>query len=444
MEMQLPSVNPGVSSGLRRQVTTWTNSIGQSGSYINNVVGASFKSGVKNPRAKWRPCSSYRAYYTQVIPNPFGFKDTWSGITWFGTTDHVNGVSGIPQGQDAYGTTGVDPRVPVVSSNLINEVKTHAMLDLGNASADLSADLVEVAQTIDLIADLLARSISAYNSLRSGRYADALKALTHTYEQYGKYIKRSLRGSPFGSTSYGFRLNRELFRQSRAGGYLHLNLDPKTWWDRVSRARSQGPEFDRLWLELQYGWLPLLGSVAGTIEWLGSSAPKRNMMVTGYASRSMSDPPTNYSYLKYSGTSFAQCECKVIGLVTNPELANAQAIGLTAFNLITAAWEGMPFSFIVDWVIPVSSWLQALSARQGLTYFDGYLGLKRVNDFVVTSQMAGRVAVTQHPSLQVKGVIYQRIPLGGFPIPGLYYKSPFSSTHVANALALVNSTRRWY
>jgi len=108
-------------------------------------------------------------------------------------------------------------------------------------------------------------------------------------------------------------------------------------------------------------------------------------------------------------------------------------------NPAEVAWELTPWSFVVDWFIPVGNFLEALTARAGVTFIDGCSAYKVVSDRHMTymGYDSGALPLTNSFGITSHCESYTRRKLGGFPYPGFYYKSPFSSKHALNALALV-------
>jgi hypothetical protein len=51
--------------------------------------------------------------------------------------------------------------------------------------------------------------------------------------------------------------------------------------------------------------------------------------------------------------------------IDNPALATAQAVGLT--NPALVAWELVPYSFVIDWFLPIGNWLTAIAPLVGIT-----------------------------------------------------------------------------
>jgi hypothetical protein len=116
-------------------------------------------------------------------------------------------------------------------------------------------------------------------------------------------------------------------------------------------------------------------------------------------------------------------------------------------NPLSVAWEVLPFSFVIDWLVPVGSTLEALTAPLGYSV----KGMTHSRVHECTSQQSWMCGPYLAQGQFFTGTPFKRIVASfdfsrslvpGFPLPGLYFKSPFSSTHVANALALYTSLRR--
>lgn len=61
--------------------------------------------------------------------------------------------------------------------------------------------------------------------------------------------------------------------------------------------------------------------------------------------------------------------------VTNPDLYKLEQLGLT--NPAHVAWELVPFSFVVDWFVPVGQFIQSIQPPSGVTVLDGWTYVKR-------------------------------------------------------------------
>lgn len=117
-------------------------------------------------------------------------------------------------------------------------------------------------------------------------------------------------------------------------------------------------------------------------------------------------------------------------------------------NPINLAWEVLPFSFVVDWFLPIGPWLETLSAWNGLEFVGGSQTLftRGWTHLSVDYQGPCRFIVNdqgiwvKHSRFSQEVVLLDRSTLGGFPTQTLpTFKNPLSVTHASNALALVRS-----
>jgi len=117
------------------------------------------------------------------------------------------------------------------------------------------------------------------------------------------------------------------------------------------------------WLELQYGWLPLLKDVKGGAEFLAHQlntplhvTVKVRHKVEAYPVRSLNGNAV-YTFGWHRSTGQIIYRAKEIDV--------PQLVGLT--DPASVAWELLPFSFVADWFLPIGSWLDARGLSQALT-----------------------------------------------------------------------------
>lgn len=118
------------------------------------------------------------------------------------------------------------------------------------------------------------------------------------------------------------------------------------------------------WLELQYGWLPLLSDVyesAKAFEKL-SQAPritKVSVFKTKEKPWNGSQSPANwYGYGKYRFI-------KKLTYEMTEDLSASRSLGL--LDPLSLTWELLPYSFVVDWFIPIGTYLENLNVIPKLT-----------------------------------------------------------------------------
>nr|QDH88751.1 MAG: hypothetical protein H1BulkLitter6286_000004 [Leviviridae sp.] len=231
----------------------------------------------------------------------------------------------------------------------------------------------------------------------------------------------------------------------------HGNEGNQNHTRRTTRRRrylSTGSAADD-WLQLKYGWMPLLSDVNGACEELARTLTYRpdirkvSAQAKVQREKSLSFPKYATTWPTCSGKGSVEITCKgvveyqVASRVTS-FLANTGLI-----NPLEVAWEVIPYSFVVDWFLPVGSFLNNLDYDTGLVFLRGWItfhGSSRVE--IRTDNGGGFDGVTSQTwsggSIQSDARGYHRDPLGGFPaVPSPSLKDPISLAHVENALALL-------
>jgi hypothetical protein len=120
----------------------------------------------------------------------------------------------------------------------------------------------------------------------------------------------------------------------------------------------------------------------------------------------------------------------------------ATALGLT--NPLAVVWEKVPYSFVVDWFIPISDYLSTLDATQGLVFMKGckttFVKGRSTRIEVGKEYESGgnHHSMVQHDVAHWERIRVTRESLGTFPSPVFpSFKSPLGVRHALNALALM-------
>lgn len=247
---------------------------------------------------------------------------------------------------------------------------------------------------------------------------------------------------------------RALFQPSQVRRYK--NYKAKGWldddrflkWERerhhLKRLRFKPPDRDvsSLWLEFAYGWKPLLQDAYSGAEFLAHQleAPLQNVVRVSLKRQNESlqtSSPVTYSYRKGTVTTTKWIKAKIT------EVSPAKLSGLT--DPLSVAWELVPFSFVIDWFIPIGNYLSArglVSSLEGtmvistLTVRRG-IGLKRIDGagFIISDDHASVTDVTFTREVnQPIGALLQfpsMKPLGSVP----------SWMRAANAVSLLDQLR---
>lgn len=145
-----------------------------------------------------------------------------------------------------------------------------------------------------------------------------------------------------------------------------------------------------------------------------------------HASGRPSSPTYNTSWVRGTTHLRAAFDIEVI----NDSLLTLDQCGL--INPLSVAWELVPFSFVVDWFLPIGTYINSMS---------DYAGTRRTNVYQTTfSKTKGTILYPNDgKKLEDEAIRCQRV-LTVPKLPPLWaldLKLNQSKTHVANALALI-------
>jgi hypothetical protein len=202
------------------------------------------------------------------------------------------------------------------------------------------------------------------------------------------------------------------------------------------------------WLELQYGWLPLLSDVKAGAEWLANRLEvpfkQRYAVHRRVATVDTKLTPWVTYYLGVpnvnpvpSSTVVAEYRKQIVAYITErPSVA--VSLGLT--DPLSIVWEKIPFSFVGDWFIPIGDYLGARGFASSLS-----------GTFITTVKVSNGCYVNGNGNFDVPRYIGERsmsitrsISTSlSVPMPVLKQFGQIASwQHCANAVALlVQQTR---
>lgn len=232
---------------------------------------------------------------------------------------------------------------------------------------------------------------------------------------------------------------------------------------RLGYKASSKKRAANLWLEVQYGWRPLVSDVMNGIEALKRQLESGDLLFTarGTATEKLGadwgfpgKPFTSalpFAYTHVDNKRSARVE--LVYSVSNPTARAFASWGIE--NPLYFGWVMLPWSFLVDWAIPVGKWLNGMSAALGTTFVDGWMS-KRLQ--VDTAAEGVNLPVTNHhfgvskhkpatmPKARMQVMAFQRDVLLTIPRPALYVSSsPFASPQrLLNAIALIEANRKGF
>lgn len=308
-----------------------------------------------------------------------------------------------PMDGSSRGISGTYREIFAGDTNLKNRVRTKLAGAVKRNKVNLAVSLAEAGQSYRLFTSSARRIASAYRMLRTGDIRGLRRVIN-----VGPNHERSL-----------------------------LRRGPMD-------IRRHAPE---LWLELQYGWKPLLSDLYTSVTQMHSRViegfPIRAKSTgTEVRKRSLSNVNT-VGIVRADVVQVQQTRvlCLVDYWVDSTLSANLNDWGLT--NPLEVIWELVPYSFVVDWFLPVGDYLSSFDAYLGVTFKQGLES--------TTMEMQSKAVYEPQPETNAnytrvvygtdrfKHFKFTRNTLTSFPRAGLpSIKNPFSKTHVANAMSLLS------
>jgi len=299
--------------------------------------------------------------------------------------------------QDAVVSGPVLISIPtLLTLNLNNAVKQKVFEKIRDSDVNLGIVWGERQQSIDLIASSLTRLGRAFNLAAARNFKGAAFALAGT--------------------------------KSRAGSGMAI-------------ANS--------WLELQYGWLPLMADIFGACKTLQKQMTHQEYVIVRARKKIQDSASTTVpsgNFVDYTAQSaLYESSVRVKMKSTSMLLKTASELGLT--NPFLVAWELVPFSFVIDWALPLVSFISQFDSALGWHFEQGSLTTfyKRysVKTRSVASVPSDYVYLKFSGSRDLTEIYCTRIGISSwtelYSLP--FVKDPNSIRHVLNALALLTQRR---
>lgn len=126
------------------------------------------------------------------------------------------------------------------------------------------------------------------------------------------------------------------------------------------------------WLEYTYGWSPLLGDITKGLEAYANQKAVPFIFKVGTVSKLGQEgfQPFRSHWRDADGTKEAIISTSCYYTVQD-EFLRTRAQWNLAENPMLTAWEMVPYSFVLDWFIPIGDFLAQFSATKGLNFITG-------------------------------------------------------------------------
>lgn len=299
----------------------------------------------------------------------------------------INGSVPAPAGPAATSCTSLADAFGTVTNRLLAKIR--------DVDIDLGVALGEHRETAAFISSSISKVYRSYLKFRHGKISDALQILT------------------------GERNDK--------------------WLDIPNVASNS-------WLAYSYGLRPLINDVYGAIS-VFEKKNKPYVPVKTVIAKDSFDLSTTSTYIA-SGATYSRTmagKLKVVGkvsfMVENPLTKSLDSFGL--LNPLNVAWELVPFSFVVDWFMPIGDIISNLVPPQGVSHVNGFITGKVMDGQIHDSTRRAAPHPGWNTDSESREVFKHRDPIASIPryhvvVPDL----SLSKSQIMSGLALLNQLVR--
>lgn len=216
-----------------------------------------------------------------------------------------------------------------------------------SATVNVAVALAERKQTAGLVSSAVKGILSFYRSVRD-------KTL------FSKLLSRRRKSLPPDFHRLQPRVRRQLLRQ------------------REGLLESRSRDLADAWLQFSFGMKPLYGDINAAVEeTIRSCSEGVTMWVRTRSEHTMKSSTVAID----NGESFVctfdekmQLQAKASFRISDTVENRAVAMGLT--NPLQVAWELVPYSFVIDWILPVGDYLSSLDSLLSASNLTVYRGMR--------------------------------------------------------------------
>jgi hypothetical protein len=358
---------------------------------VYNFTGVSFQRvvtissvktpGFKNLKKRLRPINNYSKTIDVTYDPPF----TRIEVTGTQFLDPAHGWYRIEK-RDIYHNTesyGGSPGLTALATpeDPTQRAITNLLNTLGEGKTNSLVSLAEISKTGAMVAKTATRLHNAIKALKKGEFEKFTSSLgiTATRRTKRRFDKR--------------------YNEAKSKASQDHRWSERSRYDKHAESRITDFAADTM-LEFSYGWKPLLHDVYSHAKALAEISIERSPVVrqaTGRAktekisARRYANAPNNY-YDFYKVTDFKRFA--EVGVSYRLPVGGPTAFHqLGINNPLEVAWEVVPFSFIVDWFLPVGEFLRNLTATSGLIFESGYISKRDILKVELSTFVNGYKAI---------------------------------------------------
>lgn len=225
-------------------------------------------------------------------------------------------------------------------------------------------------------------------------------------------------------------------RKGRFGDFIKaLDTRPVARHRRTKWTKPK--DFSALWLEYWFGWSPMISDIGNVVDVLQGDIPFGQRFRGRGKGHDRTTAPWSRNGYTVDRSAIVRSKVQILAnvKVSNPNLFLANQLGFV--NPAYIAWQLIPFSFLVDWFIPIGSFLKNYTNNVGLEVSEIWITKTSVTQAVeLYVDPYGRRA--QYDTTHVN---VSRVPNGTLKRPKLTVDLPdgLSITRGATAISLLVS-----
>lgn len=189
-----------------------------------------------------------------------------------------------------------------------------------------------------------------------------------------------------------------------------------------------------LFLQYKYGWKPLMNDIYGLSELLKEQCKPAHLMTAKVRTKPVYSRLLPKAGFDRKGGVNIRGRLALTGKINDAQARLPDRIGLS--NPLSLAWELVPYSFVVDWFIPIGDILDAMTPPLGLDFVGGSCTFHF--DGELYSRILPDAGSTEFTPAETNYRVFSlwRTNYSQWPTPGLYVTSPFTPGHGFSSLAL--------
>lgn len=226
----------------------------------------------------------------------------------------------------------------------------------------------------------------------------------------------------------------------------------KGQWRKLRRAlrgvgRRPAKKVSNAWLGWYYGIKPLIS----TFDALCGSYNDTNRLISAKRKLSHAVDPNGFASgldCKVTGMAEQRVKCELtVAMKASADFRYWSSLGITgdyASDALVTVWALVPYTFVIDWILPVERFLRTRRFVSTVDYQFGYLSKSLVCDATATADVVGiGLGSKSKPGAvaQVKCMQFQRTVHNYSPPSGLSINQSLNPINLVNAAALIIQRR---